>query len=118
MLVARENLIRLEGVDVFGELNQSDSSMTALLAYHYLFGGVPSRRCQFDPASLLASEGLPAFLDREGIQSIRSFQEVRLTRRARPSRPEPMESTSRSYVPAAGKDWLLPLYDPIQWLLG
>ncbi|HME72200.1 MAG TPA: methyltransferase domain-containing protein [Myxococcota bacterium] len=29
-----------------------------------------------------------------------------------------MEFTSRSYVPAAGKDWLLPLYDPVQWLLG
>ena len=25
---------------------------------------------------------------------------------------------SRSFVPAAGHDWLLPLYDPVQWLLG
>lgn len=24
----------------------------------------------------------------------------------------------RRYLPAAGHDWLLPLYDPIQWLLG
>ena len=25
---------------------------------------------------------------------------------------------ARSYIPAAGWDWLLPLYDPLQWLLG
>jgi hypothetical protein len=24
----------------------------------------------------------------------------------------------RSFIPAAGFDWLLPLYDPLQWLLG
>jgi ubiquinone/menaquinone biosynthesis C-methylase UbiE len=24
----------------------------------------------------------------------------------------------RVYVPAAGRDWLLPLYDPLQWMLG
>jgi len=26
--------------------------------------------------------------------------------------------SSRSYIPAAGRDWLLPFYDPLQWLLG
>jgi len=30
-----------------------------------------------------------------------------------------MAETHRTYIPAAGHDWLLPLYDPIQkWLLG
>jgi ubiquinone/menaquinone biosynthesis C-methylase UbiE len=29
-----------------------------------------------------------------------------------------MTETSRTYVPAAGRDWLLPLYDPIVKLLG
>jgi len=29
-----------------------------------------------------------------------------------------MEAVRRSYLPAAGLDWLLPLYDPLQWLLG
>lgn len=29
-----------------------------------------------------------------------------------------MSDTARSYVPAAGRDWLLPFYDPVQWLLG
>ena len=24
----------------------------------------------------------------------------------------------RSFIPAAGHDWLLPFYDPVQWLLG
>ena len=27
-----------------------------------------------------------------------------------------MEKQARSYLPAAGHDWLLPLYDPLQWL--
>jgi ubiquinone/menaquinone biosynthesis C-methylase UbiE len=26
--------------------------------------------------------------------------------------------TPRSFIPAAGRDWLLPFYDPLQWLLG
>jgi ubiquinone/menaquinone biosynthesis C-methylase UbiE len=26
--------------------------------------------------------------------------------------------TAREFVPAAGHDWLLPFYDPVQWLLG
>ena len=29
-----------------------------------------------------------------------------------------MEESTRSFIPAAGRDWLLPLYDPLQWLLG
>lgn len=29
-----------------------------------------------------------------------------------------MSDTARSYIPAAGRDWLLPFYDPLQWLLG
>jgi ubiquinone/menaquinone biosynthesis C-methylase UbiE len=30
-----------------------------------------------------------------------------------------MSDTHRTYIPAAGHDWLLPLYDPLQkWLLG
>lgn len=29
-----------------------------------------------------------------------------------------MAHSDRLYVPAAGRDWLLPLYDPLQWLLG
>lgn len=29
-----------------------------------------------------------------------------------------MEKPERSYIPAAGYDWLLPLYDPFQWILG
>lgn len=30
-----------------------------------------------------------------------------------------MAHTQRTYIPAAGHDWLLPLYDPVQkWLLG
>lgn len=28
------------------------------------------------------------------------------------------DEARRSFVPAAGVDWLLPLYDPVQWLLG
>ncbi len=27
-------------------------------------------------------------------------------------------SQTRSYVPAAGSDWLLPFYDPLSWLIG
>jgi ubiquinone/menaquinone biosynthesis C-methylase UbiE len=29
-----------------------------------------------------------------------------------------VSETARSYIPAAGRDWLLPLYDPMQRLLG
>ena len=29
-----------------------------------------------------------------------------------------MEARPRSFIPAAGYDWLLPLYDPLQWILG
>lgn len=29
-----------------------------------------------------------------------------------------MEASPRSFIPAAGRDWLLPLYDPLQRLLG
>jgi ubiquinone/menaquinone biosynthesis C-methylase UbiE len=29
-----------------------------------------------------------------------------------------MEQTERSFIPAFGKRWLLPLYDPMLWLLG
>ena len=29
-----------------------------------------------------------------------------------------MTESSRTYLPAAGRDWLLPLYDPIVKLLG
>src|SRR5579863_7402408 len=29
-----------------------------------------------------------------------------------------MDDAERSYLPAAGKRWLLPLYDPLLWLLG
>ena len=29
-----------------------------------------------------------------------------------------MENHERSYLPAAGRDWLLPLYDPFNWILG
>ena len=29
-----------------------------------------------------------------------------------------METHTRHYIPAAGRDWLLPLYDPLQWILG
>jgi FkbM family methyltransferase len=29
-----------------------------------------------------------------------------------------MEEAERSYIPALGKRWLLPLYDPLLWLLG
>jgi hypothetical protein len=29
-----------------------------------------------------------------------------------------MTTTPRSFIPAFGHDWLLPLYDPLQWLLG
>jgi ubiquinone/menaquinone biosynthesis C-methylase UbiE len=29
-----------------------------------------------------------------------------------------VEEQHRHYIPAAGRDWLLPLYDPVQWLLG
>ena len=29
-----------------------------------------------------------------------------------------MQGEPRSFIPAAGRDWLLPLYDPLQWLLG
>lgn len=29
-----------------------------------------------------------------------------------------MSDAARPYVPAAGRDWLLPFYDPVQWLLG
>ena len=29
-----------------------------------------------------------------------------------------LEESARSFIPAAGRDWLLPLYDPLQWLLG
>ena len=29
-----------------------------------------------------------------------------------------MDESTRSFIPAAGRDWLLPLYDPLQWLLG
>ena len=29
-----------------------------------------------------------------------------------------MEPQPRHYIPAAGRDWLLPLYDPLQWILG
>ncbi len=29
-----------------------------------------------------------------------------------------MENAERSYIPALGKRWLLPLYDPFLWLLG
>ncbi len=29
-----------------------------------------------------------------------------------------MTQSPRSFIPAAGRDWLLPLYDPLQWLLG
>ncbi len=29
-----------------------------------------------------------------------------------------MQAQPRSYIPAAGRDWLLPLYDPLQWILG
>lgn len=29
-----------------------------------------------------------------------------------------MSDTARTYIPAAGRDWLLPFYDPLQWLLG
>ena len=28
-----------------------------------------------------------------------------------------MSDAARSYVPAAGRDWLLPFYDPLQWVL-
>jgi ubiquinone/menaquinone biosynthesis C-methylase UbiE len=31
---------------------------------------------------------------------------------------ETIKQNSRSYIPAAGHDWLLPLYDPLQRLLG
>jgi ubiquinone/menaquinone biosynthesis C-methylase UbiE len=29
-----------------------------------------------------------------------------------------VSDTTRTYIPAAGRDWLLPFYDPLQWLLG
>src|SRR5277367_3705309 len=29
-----------------------------------------------------------------------------------------MDEAERSYIPALGKRWLLPLYDPFLWLLG
>jgi ubiquinone/menaquinone biosynthesis C-methylase UbiE len=29
-----------------------------------------------------------------------------------------MSEAQRTFIPAAGHDWLLPFYDPIQWLLG
>ena len=29
-----------------------------------------------------------------------------------------LEEAERSYIPALGKRWLLPLYDPFLWLLG
>ena len=29
-----------------------------------------------------------------------------------------MQDHPRSFIPAAGRDWLLPLYDPLQWILG
>jgi ubiquinone/menaquinone biosynthesis C-methylase UbiE len=29
-----------------------------------------------------------------------------------------VSETARSYIPAAGRDWLLPFYDPLQWLTG
>jgi len=29
-----------------------------------------------------------------------------------------MAEATRSYVPAAGSDWLLPFYDPLTWLIG
>lgn len=29
-----------------------------------------------------------------------------------------MEEAQRTYIPAAGRDWRLPLYDPMVWLLG
>lgn len=29
-----------------------------------------------------------------------------------------MSDTARTYIPAAGRNWLLPFYDPLQWLLG
>jgi ubiquinone/menaquinone biosynthesis C-methylase UbiE len=29
-----------------------------------------------------------------------------------------MQTTKHDYVPAAGRDWLLPLYDPLLWLSG
>ena len=29
-----------------------------------------------------------------------------------------MQEHARHYIPAAGVDWLLPLYDPLQWMLG
>lgn len=29
-----------------------------------------------------------------------------------------MKESTRSFIPAAGHDWLLPLYDPLQWILG
>ena len=29
-----------------------------------------------------------------------------------------MQNTQRSYLPAAGRDWALPLYDPLVKLLG
>ncbi|HEY8154633.1 MAG TPA: class I SAM-dependent methyltransferase [Myxococcota bacterium] len=29
-----------------------------------------------------------------------------------------METHTRHFIPAAGRDWLLPLYDPLQWILG
>lgn len=29
-----------------------------------------------------------------------------------------MQDRPRSFIPAAGRDWLLPLYDPLLWILG
>jgi len=29
-----------------------------------------------------------------------------------------LQEHARHYIPAAGVDWLLPLYDPLQWMLG
>jgi ubiquinone/menaquinone biosynthesis C-methylase UbiE len=29
-----------------------------------------------------------------------------------------MSDLERTFIPAAGRDWLLPFYDPFQWLLG
>jgi ubiquinone/menaquinone biosynthesis C-methylase UbiE len=29
-----------------------------------------------------------------------------------------LNESTRSFIPAAGRDWLLPLYDPLQWILG
>ena len=29
-----------------------------------------------------------------------------------------MDRAERSYIPAAGQHWLLPLYDPLLWILG